>query len=172
MAGTYIVPGTTPISDHQTSRTLTETSMSGTRWWWNERLRSHLPRCEPRLWRQRSNRYNEQKKNNILSNFTRKTLLLPLHYLPYTQDYTDHWPLTWTNSDYIFQLFIISGPNATRHGERNEKWLWRGQKKTEAGICCPLFEDYCYAIVFDIFWSLDEYHCQFLVGHFLFVNQF
>ena len=35
--------------------------MSGTRWLWNERLRSHLPRCEPRLWRQRSSRYNEQK---------------------------------------------------------------------------------------------------------------
>ena len=61
------------------------------------------------------------KKNNIFSNFSRKTLLLPLHYLPYTQDYTNHWPLTWTNSNDIFQLFMISGPNETRYGERNEK---------------------------------------------------
>ena len=50
---------------HWTSRTLTETSMSGTRWWWNERLRSHLPRCEPRLWRQRSNRYNKKKQYSL-----------------------------------------------------------------------------------------------------------
>ena len=61
------------------------------------------------------------KKNNIFSNFSRKTLLLPLDYLPYLQDYTNHWPLTWTNSDYIFQLFMISGPNETRYGERNEE---------------------------------------------------
>ena len=64
--------------------------------------------------------YNEQR-NNIYSSISRKTLLLPLHYLPYIKDNTNHWPLTWTNSDYIFQLFMISGPNETRYGKRNEK---------------------------------------------------
>ena len=70
--------------------------------------------------RGRRGTYNEQR-NNIYSSISRKTLLLPLHYLPYIKDYTNHWRLTWTNSDYIFQLFMISGPNETRYGERNEK---------------------------------------------------
>ena len=70
--------------------------------------------------RGRTGTYNEQR-NNIYSSISRKTLLLPLHYFPYIKDNTNHWPLTWTNSDYIFQLFMISGPNETRYGERNEK---------------------------------------------------
>ena len=53
--------------------------------------------------------------------FLEKNIAPPPSLSSLHQGYTNHWPLTWTNSDYIFQLVMISGPNETRYGERNEK---------------------------------------------------
>ena len=60
------------------------------------------------------------KKQYFLS-FLEKNIAPPPSLSSLDQGLHKSLASTWTNSEDIFQLFMISGPNETRYGERNEK---------------------------------------------------